>query len=152
MTIKNELNGWVPAREDFFTPVDAMIDRFFESTFPTFQTEFGINFGSGSYPKVDVIDNTENIIIEAEIPGLSRNDVSVDLEKNILTISGAKRDKRHEDARYIKRELKRSSFKRSFILNEALETKKIDAEFTDGLLTITIGKKQPEKKRKVKIL
>ena len=152
MTIKNELNGWVPAREDFFTPVDAMIDRFFESTFPAFQTEFGINFGSGSYPKVDVIDNDDSIVIEAEIPGLSKNDVSVDLEKNILTISGAKREKRDVNVRYIKRELKRSSFKRSFILNEALDTKKIDAEFTDGVLTIIVNKKQPEKSRKVKIL
>ena len=151
------LNKWMPSRDEFLTPVDSMIDRFFNEAIPAFGNEFGVEFfGNNSYPKVDVTDHPDKIVIEAEIPGLSKEDVSVDLEERVLTISGGKRDasfdKTDNDVRYIRKELKRSSFKRSFKLGDNMKVSKIGADFDNGLLTVTVPKREKEESRKVKIL
>ena len=150
------LNGKaVPAsRNDFLTPFDSMFDQMIGKAFPSFEKEFGVEFfGNNSYPKVDVIDTTKSIEFEAEIPGLSKDEVSVEVEKGILSISGTKRqDQSNEDLTYIRKELKRSSFKRSFQLSNSLDHSKIKAKFENGLLLITVPKHKPEKPQKVKIL
>ena len=144
---------WLPTRDEFVTPVDALIDRFFNESMPAFGTEFGVEFfGNNSYPKVDVKDHLDKITIEAEIPGLTKNDVSVDLEERVLTISGNKReDVQEEGVRYIRKELKRSGFKRSFKLGDNLKASDIQADFKNGLLTVTVRKREEEAPRKVKI-
>lgn len=148
------LNKWMPSRDEFLTPVDTLIDRFFNEAMPAFGTEFGVEFfQNNSYPKVDVTDHPDKIMIEAEIPGLSRDDVSVDLEQNVLTITGGKRDTVVDDGvQYIRKELKRSSFKRSFKLGDNMNVKKIKADFENGLLNITVPKREKESPKKVKIL
>ena len=148
------LNKWMPSRDEFLTPVDALIDRFFNESMPAFGTEFGVEFfQNSSYPKVDVTDHPDKIMIAAEIPGLSKEDVSVDLEENVLTISGGKRETVEEpDVRYIRKELKRSSFKRSFKLGDNMNVKNIKADFENGLLNVTVPKREKDEPRKVKIL
>ena len=148
------LNKWMPSRDEFLTPVDTLIDRFFNEAMPAFGTEFGVEFfGNNSYPKVDVTDHPDKIMIEAEIPGLSKDDVSVDLEENVLTISGGKRDAViDKEMRYIRKELKRSSFKRSFALGDNMNVRKIKADFENGLLNITVPKREKDLPKKVKIL
>ena len=148
------LNKWMPSRDEFLTPVDTLIDRFFNEAMPAFGTEFGVEFfGNNSYPKVDVTDHPDKIMIEAEIPGLSKDDVSVDLEENVLTISGGKRDSViDKEMRYIRKELKRSSFKRSFALGDNMNVRKIKADFENGLLNITVPKREKDLPKKVKIL
>ena len=150
------LNGkTVPAsRNDFLTPFDSLFDEMIGKAFPSFEQEFGVNFfGSNSYPKVDVIDSPEAIEFEAEIPGLSKEEVSVEIEKGVLSISGQKRQKDATDSKkYIRKELKRSSFKRSFQLSDSFNHEKIQAKFENGLLLISVPKKKPEKSKKIKIL
>lgn len=150
------LNGkHLPAgRNDFLTPFDSMFDTIIGKAFPSFEKEFGVEFfGNNSYPKVDVIDNPKSIEFEAEIPGLSKDEVSVEVEKGVLSISGNKRqDKSNEGLNYIRKELKRSSFKRSFQLSNCLDSEKIKAKFENGLLLISIPKVKPEKPQKIKIL
>jgi HSP20 family protein len=143
-----------PSREEFMVPFDSLFDDIIQKTMPSFTDEFGVNFfGSNSYPKVDVIDYDDRITIEAEIPGLSKKEVSVDLEENILTISGAKQSKDESlEIKYIRKELKRSSFKRSFKLGENINQKNVNADFNNGVLLITLPKKEPEKPKKIKIL
>lgn len=143
-----------PSREEFMVPFDSLFDDIIQKTMPSFTDEFGVNFfGSNSYPKVDVIDHDDRISIEAEIPGLSKKEVSVDLEENILTISGAKQSKdESSEIKYIRKELKRSSFKRSFKLGENINQKNVNADFNNGVLLITLPKKEPEKPKKIKIL
>ena len=135
-------------------PFDSLFDDIIQKTMPSFTDEFGVNFfGSNSYPKVDVIDHDDRITIEAEIPGLSKKEVSVDLEENTLTISGAKQSKDESpEIKYIRKELKRSSFKRSFKLGENINQKNVNADFNNGVLLITLPKKEPEKPKKIKIL
>ena len=142
------------SRDEFLTPFDALFDNVIQQAFPAFSQEVGIEFfEKNSYPKVDVIDYDDKITIEAEIPGLTKEEVSVDLEKNVLTISGLKHS--HDTdatARYIRKELKRSSFKRSFKLGANINSKKIKADFKDGILEVCIPKKEAEQPKKVKIL
>lgn len=143
-----------PTREEFMVPFDSLFDDIIQKTMPSFTDEFGVNFfGSNSYPKVDVIDHQDKITIEAEIPGLSKKEVSVDLEENILTVSGAKKSKEEDsDIKYIRKELKRSSFKRSFKLGDNINQRNVNADFNNGILLITLPKKEPEKPKKIKIL
>lgn len=115
-------------------------------TWPDWSKEVGIDVAKGAYPRVDVVDEDEAIFIEAEIPGLSKKDVSVDVKDNLLTISGGRMANREskEEPRYILKELKRSSFRRSFTLTDKLDASKIEAHFEDGLLTIAIPKVTPQ--------
>jgi len=147
-------DNWLISRDEFLTPVDSLLDRFFNEAVPAFGQDFGVEFfGNNSYPKVDVRDYDDKITIEAEIPGLAREDVSVDLESQVLTITGGKREtKDDEGARYIRKELKRSSFKRSFKLGDNMNVKKIQADFDNGLLLVTVPKREKDEPKKVKIL
>ena len=96
----------------------------------------------------------DKIGIIAEIPGLDKKDVTVDVEDGILTISGDKHGFAESDgAKCITRELKQSSFKRSFNLGEHLDGDDVSASFKDGMLSISVPKIEPEtpKKKFVKI-
>lgn len=155
MTKSLSSKSMLPARRnEFLTSFDSMFDEMMGKAFPDFPQEFGVNFfGNNSYPKVDIIDSEKSLLFEAEIPGLSKEEVNVDFEEGVLTIAGAKRDDpRPEDHKYVRKELKRSSFTRSFKLADSFDFNKIKAKFENGLLIITVPKKKPEKSKKVKIL
>lgn len=141
-------------RDEFLTPFDSLFDEMIAKSFPSFSKDFGIKFfGNQSYPKVDVLDLGHSLSIEAEIPGLSKDDVSVEYQDNTLTVTGSKRsDTSSEDKKYIRKELKRSGFQRSFYLDDSFNSKKINAKFENGLLIISIPKKEPDQSKKIKIL
>ena len=138
-------------RDEFLTPFDRLFDEVFAAHVPSFTKEFGVDFfEKGSYPRVDIIDHKNTIEIQAEIPGLSKEDVSVEVIDNVLTVSGNKTaksfDKTPDDfSNYLRRELKRSSFRRSFTLGDNVDKSKIDAKFENGILTVTLSKVQPSK-------
>ena len=154
MTKLHKTRQAVPTREEIMMPFDSLFDDIIQKAMPSFTDEFGINFfGSNSYPKVDVIDHEDKITIEAEIPGLSKEEVSVDLEESVLTVSGQKHSSDQDTSlRYIRKELKRSSFKRSYKLGDNINGKKVKADFNNGVLLITLPKKEVEKPKKIKIL
>ena len=119
-----------------------------DQTFPTFKDEVGVSFNQGAYPKVNVYEYDDKISIVAEIPGLDKKNVTVDVEEQVLTISGDKHGFDTDGGKCISRELKQSSFKRSFNLGEHLDGENVGATFKDGMLSISIPKKEPEKPKK----
>ena len=136
-------------RDEFLTPFDAIFDQLVKKTFPTFKEETGVSFNKGAYPKVNVYEYDDKIGIIAEIPGLVKSNVSVDVEDQVLTISGDKHG--IEDTNGVKcitRELKQSAFTRSFNLGEHLDGDNVSATFKDGLLSIHVPKIEPEKPKK----
>ena len=135
-------------RDEFLTPFDKIFDQLMDQTFPTFKDEVGVSFNQGAYPKVNVYEYDDHIGIVAEIPGLDKKNVTVDVEDSILTISGDKHGFDTDGGKCISRELKQSSFKRSFNLGEHLDGDDVGATFKDGLLSISIPKKEPEKPKK----
>ena len=140
-------------RDEFLTPFDKIFDNLMEQTFPTFKDEVGVSFNQGAYPKVNVYEYDDKIGIVAEIPGLDKKNVTVEVEEDVLIISGDKHGFDSDGGKCITRELKQSAFKRSFNLGEYLDGKNISATFKDGMLSISIPKKEPEqpKKHSVKI-
>ena len=140
-------------RDEFLTPFDKVFDDLMNKTFPTFKEETGVSFNQGAYPKVNVYEYDDKIGIVAEIPGLDKSNVSVDVEEDVLIISGDKHGFDSDGGKCITRELKQSAFTRSFNLGEYLDGTKVSAKFKDGMLSISIPKKEPEqpKKHSVKI-
>ena len=140
-------------RDEFLTPFDKIFDQLMLKQFPNFQDEVGVSFNQGAYPKVNVYEYDDKISIVAEIPGLDKKNVTVDVEEDVLIISGDKHGFDSDGGKCITRELKQSAFKRSFNLGEYLDGTKISAKFKDGMLSISIPKKEPEqpKKHSIKI-
>ena len=140
-------------RDEFLTPFDKVFDHLMEQTFPTFKEDVGVSFNKGAYLKVNVYEYDDKIGIVAEIPGLDKKNVTVDVEEDVLIISGDKHGFDSDGGKCITRELKQSAFTRSFNLGEYLDGSKVSAKFKDGMLSISIPKKEPEqpKKHSVKI-
>ena len=131
-------------RDEFLTPFDKVFDHLMEQTFPTFKEEVGVSFNQGAYPKVNVYEYDDKIGIVAEIPGLDKKNVTVDVEEDVLIISGDKHGFDSDGGKCITRELKQSAFKRSFNLGEHLDGEDVSAKFKDGMLEVLIPKKEPE--------
>jgi HSP20 family protein len=127
-----------------------MFDSMVESQFPEVVKSVGVKPYQGSaYPKVNVYEYDDKVGIVAEIPGLNKKQLNVEVEDGILTISGDKHSTfEDEGAKVLRRELKQSSFKRSFELGEQLDGENIDANFKDGVLSVSIPKIEPEKPKK----
>ena len=139
-----------PDRDEFLTPFDKMFDHMLDTQFPDVVKQVGVKPYQGSaYPKVNVYEYDDKVGIVAEIPGLNKKQLNVDVEDGVLTISGDKHSTFEEDgAKVIRRELKQSSFKRSFELGEQLDGDNIAANFKDGVLSVSIPKIEPEKPKK----
>jgi HSP20 family protein len=98
-----------------------------------------------SAPAVNIRDNEENFKVEMAVPGMKKEDFNIDLENNILTISAedrAEEESKGENGNYTRREFRYSAFKRSFTLPEAADGDKIFAGYKDGVLEITIPKRE----------
>jgi HSP20 family protein len=137
-------------RDEFLTPFDKMFDSMVESQFPEVVKSVGVKPYQGSaYPKVNVYEYDDKVGIVAEIPGLNKKQLNVEVEDGVLTISGDKHSTfEDEGAKVLRRELKQSSFKRSFELGEQLDGDNINASFKDGVLSVAIPKIEPEKPKK----
>ena len=142
-------------RDDFLTPFDKMFDQIINSQFPEIEKQIGVKpFQGTAYPKVNVYEYDDKVGVIAEIPGLDKKDLKIEVEDGKLTISGDKHGTFDiKDAKVIRRELKQSSFKRQFELGDLLDGSKIKANFKDGLLSIEIPKIEPRipEKKLVKI-
>ena len=142
-------------RDSFLTPFDRMFDEIVGKSFPQINEQVGVNpFQGTAYPKVNVYEYDTKIGVIAEIPGLDKKDLNVEVEEGVLTVSGEKSHGFDEgEAKVLRRELKHSSFKRQFTLGEMLDGDNISANFKDGILSIEIPKIEPAlpKKNIVKI-
>ena len=137
-------------RDSFLTPFDKMFDQMVESQFPDVVRQVGVKpYGNTAYPKVNVYEYDDKIGIVAEIPGLDKKQLNVEVEDGVLTISGDKHSAfENEGAKVLRKELKESSFKRQFELGELLDGDNISANFKDGILSIDVPKTEPEKPQK----
>ena len=142
-------------RDSFLKPFDKMFDQMIESQFPDVVKSVGVKPYAGSaYPKVNVYEYDDKIGIVAEIPGLNKKQLKVDVEDGVLTIAGDKHSTfENTGAKVLRRELKQSSFRRQFELGELLDGENIKANFKDGVLSVSIPKIVPEQpvKHSVKI-
>lgn len=135
--------AFIDMRDEFLKPFDQVFDQMLTQQFPNFAEQTGIDFLKGAYPKCNIIDTAEDVQVIAEIPGLTKDEVNIKVESGVMTISGKQAfASKDMEVKYIRRELKHSSFKRSFELGDTLDPSKISANFENGILNITIPKKE----------
>ena len=97
-------------------------------------------------PAVNIAETENEFEVELAVPGLKKEDFKINLEKNVLTVSAEKKaDEVNENKRFSKREYSYSSFTRSFTLPQSADQNKIEADYTDGILKLTIAKKEEAK-------
>jgi len=98
---------------------------------------------------IDVTRDNGNLIVRADVPGIKPEEVKVEVEDDILTVSGSHEETKEEkDKQYLRRERRYGSFSRSMALPAGVDAKKIDAKTRDGVVEVTIPlPKEPEKKR-----
>jgi len=96
--------------------------------------------------RTDIRKEDENYILEAELPGFKKEDISIDIDKDCLTISAERKSEEEEEDKessFVRRERYYGSFRRSFNL-KGIEAENITASYTDGILTLTMPEKAPE--------
>ncbi|HOW52201.1 MAG TPA: Hsp20/alpha crystallin family protein [bacterium] len=107
---------------------------------------------SEGWPKVDIEETDEAYLIKAELPGMSKDQVNIEIRNNVLSLSGEKKETREEKSKNVhRRESYIGSFCRNFSLPDQVATEKVDAEFKDGILRLTIPKSEEKKPRRITI-
>ena len=125
-----------------FPQIDSVFDNLFNDFFNTVsRSPFTARHQKSNYPRVDIRETRESVTLDATVPGLRKEDVTIDYEGGHLKISADKQvDSPHD---FVHREIHRSAFSRYFSVDEEVyDVKKIDASLTDGILSITIPKKE----------
>lgn len=140
---------WSPARE--IASLQQGINRLFEDVFAQ-PGGYDSDAMVAWRPPVDIVDTQEAIVIFAEIPGVDKDDVSIEVKDNVLTIQGERVvDKSIGNGSYYRSERIFGKFGRSFALPTMVRTDGIQASFKNGILKITIPKPGDEKPRRVSI-
>lgn len=102
-----------------------------------------LNLTSSSVPSVNIIENPSDFKVELAAPGMDRKDFKIEIDNNSLTISGEKKEERKEDTEnYRRREFSYNAFNRSFDLPENVIADKIDAKYENGILHLSLPKKE----------
>ena len=133
------------------------LSRRMNSMINEFDSDAVFNSRNGFNPTVDVHEDEKNITIEAEIPGVKKEDIKVSVnDENVLVLKGTKnRETKTEDtkdgATYLRVERSFGEFTRSFVLPDNVNTDSIDAEFKDGLLKVVLEKKEPAKPKELEV-
>lgn len=105
---------------------------------------------SGDFvPSTNIIENDSAYQLELAVPGFSKKDFHIDLEKNVLKISSEREaGKENEDLYYSRREFRLGNFSRTFIVPDMVNVDDIKAEYKNGILTVTLPKKEEVKVKK----
>jgi len=101
---------------------------------------------SMNFPAVNICETTDNYELEFNVPGRKKEDFKITVDKNILTVSFEKNEEnKEENKQFIKREFITQSFKRSFTLDEKINADDINAKYENGILFLTLPKKEEVK-------
>ena len=140
---------WDPLRD--LVSIQDRMNRLFEQTLSRSRTEEAITASTWS-PAVDIYETPETIIMKADLPGLSREDIEIQLQDNTLTLRGERRfAKDVQQENYLRIERAYGAFQRSFTLPATVQQDRIRAVFRDGVLELTLPKAEEAKPKKIAI-
>lgn len=140
---------WEPIRE--LDTIQSEFNRLFNSFFDT------PTAGNGSAPRrwvppMDLVETDADYVLRADLPGMAEQDVKIELEDNVLTISGERRSEDEQrKAGYYRLERSFGSFRRSLTLPEGVDSEAIKATFANGVLEVRIPKPEQRQPRRVQI-
>ena len=103
-------------------------------------------------PAVDIFETESEIVVKAEVPGMERKDITLNLENNVLTLRGERRFlKEAKEENYHRIERSYGGFSRAFTIPVTVEDEKIRADYKEGVLTIVLPKKEQAKPKQIRI-
>lgn len=140
---------WDPFR-DLISIQDRM-NRLFEQTLARTREEEG-SAASTWMPAVDIYETPDQVVMKAELPGLTREDIEINVRDNTLSLRGQRKfEKDVKEENYLRIERAYGSFQRSFTLPVTIQQDKIKAVFRDGVLELTLPKAEEARPQQIKI-
>jgi len=144
----NTITRWEPFR-GLSTLQDQMNRLFADTLFRGRSDESALTTWA---PAVDICETKNALVVKADLPDVNEKDLDIQVENNILTIRGERKFERDvKEDNYLRVERAYGSFSRSFSLGNTVNTEAIKAEYRDGVLTLTIPKREEAKPKQVKV-
>jgi HSP20 family protein len=128
---------------------DALVSKLFRDIFRN--DDETTSFSSAFIPPCDIAETAENLSVTMELPGFTKDQVAIEVNANVLTIKGERKQEKEENGKFHRQERMYGSFERSFTLPSTAMAENIKAGFVDGVLTLTIPKQEVAKPRRVPI-
>lgn len=127
------------------------VNRLFSTNLTRGFGEEGIGRGAWN-PSVDIYENKDEIILEAELPGMNREDFELTVENNVITLRGERRFEKREDSdNYHRVERSYGAFTRSFTLPQTVSAEGASAEYNNGVLRVMLPKREETKSRRIEV-
>jgi len=142
--------GWLSP----FERMDDMFDEFIRSPFgrPLLSRFPRIMEEIAPSPSVDIFEEKDDVVLKTELPGMTKDDIEINLTDDMITLSGEKKhEEKIEEKNFYRHERSYGSFKRSFNLPAEVQSDKAKASFKNGVLEVRIPKTEEAKKKAVKI-
>jgi HSP20 family protein len=127
------------------------VNRLFSTNLTRSFGDEGIGRGAWA-PSVDIYENKDQIVLEAELPGMNQDDFDLSIENNIITLRGERKfEKTEETDNYHRVERSYGSFTRSFTLPQSVSAEGATAEYNNGVLRVTLPKREETKARRIQV-
>jgi len=127
------------------------VNRLFSTNLTRAFDDEGIGRGAWA-PSVDIYENKDQIVLEAELPGMKQEDFDLSIENNVITLRGERRFEKTDDTdNYHRVERSYGSFTRSFTLPQTVSAEGASAEYNNGVLRVTLPKKEETKARRIQV-
>lgn len=141
------LNQWEPFRGS--NTIESQLNRAFSELFGRNNQESNLTTWA---PAVDIFENEHELVVKADLPDVKPEELDIRVENNILTIRGERKfEKKVDEKNYLRVERAYGSFARSFSLANTVNSEAINAGYKDGVLTLTIPKREEAKPKQIKV-
>jgi len=145
-----ELIRWNPSRDMF--SLRHQMNHLFDDAFGSVIRGDSRLSVWNRYPTVDIYDNDKHIVIKAELPGIDKKDIVIDVKDGVLTLKGERSfDNEIKEEKYYCRERMFGKFERVFRLPADVDPEKISADYKDGILKIDIPKPEEQQPKKITV-
>lgn len=143
---RNRFDPWSSFQDEMRDLVSRFNDDWSEGRSVTTPSHF--------VPSVDIKDQGNSYLVTAEIPGMTEKDIDISLDENVLTLQGERQSEHKEEDKekgFWRSEISYGNFYRTIPLNEEVDDDKVEASYKDGMLKITLPKKEGSRKKSRKI-
>ena len=143
----HSINRWEPFRN--VSSLQEQVNRLFEGTFSRKSDDSTLTAWA---PAVDVYETENELVIKADLPDISEKDLDIRVENNMLAVRGERKfEQQVKEDSYLRMERSYGSFSRSFSLPNTINTEAIQADYRNGVLTVTLPKRVESKPKQVKV-
>lgn len=143
----NTITRWEPFRNAW--TLQEQINRFFEEAFRGRGEDSNL---SSWAPAVDIYEDGNQLVLKADLPDIEEKELDIRVENNLLFIRGERKfEKKVSEENYLRFERSFGTFSRSFSLPNTVDTEKISAEYRNGVLTVTLPKREESKPKQIKV-